>query len=618
MKNKKRVVWGVNLILVILLIGIVSASFCCEETVAGALCQQIEEESECDTEANSVPTSCEATSYCQLGTCIDGSEGICMPNTPESACTDEGGFWDERDWQEIPQCQLGCCLMGEQAAFVTQVRCEVLSSNYGLTTDYKNNIQDELTCLASASPSVRGACVYEENYAKKCLMTTKKECQDSSYTDKKFHEGFLCSAPSLATICGPRGGTTCAGEKDEVYFLDTCGNLANIYDYSLINDDNDYWTYIQGPSASCTNTAAKKSATCGACDYYAGSTCDAKKVGESVSYGDYICKDLDCSSYTNEAEGFSGNSYPLHGEIWCAAARGVDIISITEVEGITTLSGSEDSTINNLPGSKYFLKKCFNGEVTVEVCADYRQEVCVETELTDEGFKYAVCRKHMWEDCFLQITKADCIDIEQRDCQWMNTGYYFSENGLLETNASLEDPEGICVPLYSPGFDIKSSESTKNGQDVCPLAKSTCVVTYDVGILKSDKIKDISSLPDNEKIIYCTENCHCIKGYTKTYAETLKDLTSFKKYKYKTCMGFLTSEENPQGGMFLDNWKICGESEDYKKYDSYDNWISSMNNMCVSMGDCGNTLNLIGKEGIITEVVVVDAAELTEEEEEEE
>jgi len=150
----------------IFLIGIVSAigevSYCCEKTIGGAWCQNALEE-QCSIEIDpftntpykKVPASCEATSYCKLGTCI--SEGDCMENTPERRCDKElGGYWEGKDADEIPQCKLGCCLIGDQAAFVTQTRCKKLSAVYGLQTNFRTDLTNELVCIASTMSDVKG------------------------------------------------------------------------------------------------------------------------------------------------------------------------------------------------------------------------------------------------------------------------------------------------------------------------------------------------------------------------------------------------------------------------------------------------------------------------------
>lgn len=440
------------MILGIFLIGIASAvgevSYCCEKTIAGAWCQNAPEE-QCSTAVDSftntpykkVPASCEATSYCKLGTCI--SEGDCMENTPERRCDKElGGYWEGKNADEIPQCELGCCLIGDQAAFVTQTRCKKLSAVYGLQTNFRTDLTNELSCIASAMSDVKGACVYEEDFSKTCQFITKKECSESNAgNNTKFYEGILCSAETLGTDCGPSKETTCVDGRDGVYFVDTCGNLANIYDASKIND-KEYWTNVYGEGESCNPSSSNaNSVSCGNCDYYLGSTCkNYKLAGKKATYGDNICKDLSCK--------YDGKSYE-HGETWCADSNGVS---------------------ENLPGSRYFRLVCYNGEVSVEPCADFRQETCIQSDI--DGFKTAACRVNMWQDCVAQDEEKDCENIDRRDCKWK---------------------EGKCVPLYAPGFNFWETEG--DAESLCSIASTTCIVKYEKKLTGSKK---------------CVENCECL------------------------------------------------------------------------------------------------------------
>jgi hypothetical protein len=444
-----------NLILLItlgiLLIGSVSAvgetSYCCEKTKDGAWCQNAPE-GKCDESFRVAPTSCEATSYCKLGCCYDSQEGVCIKNTPQKVCQEQGGVWSEKADCDIGQCELGCCLIGNQAAFVTQTRCKRLSSLYGLEINFRNDISSEIECIASATSDVKGACVFERDFERTCLLTTQGECKEMESEERNvsFHEGYLCSAEVLGTNCGPTEETTCTNEGDGVYFVDSCGNLANIYDSSKINDKN-YWSEIKQESESCNpGVSNADSKTCGNCDYFLGSTCGSYKRGEDnkPAYGDYICKDLSCE--------YQGESYE-HGETWCI---------------------NNDENGENLPGSRHFRLVCYNGEVTVEPCADFRQEICMETDIED--FRVASCVANKWQDCTSIDNKDDCENPDQRDCKWINQG-------------------SVCVPLYPPGFDFWQEET--DAESICSLGDVECTVTYEKGLLGGKE---------------CVDNCQCLSS----------------------------------------------------------------------------------------------------------
>ncbi len=496
------IILGIFLISILSFISAVETSYCCEKTTAGAWCQNTKQEN-CDVKYQKAATSCESTSYCKLGTCYDSQEGTCMENSPAKVCNEEGGVWAEGKPDNLPQCKLGCCLVGNQAAYVTQTRCKRLSSLYSLEINFRTDISNEVECIASASSEVKGACVFEREFEKTCEFLTKKECSEmksttttttesggflglfsskknittSTSAETSFHEGYLCSSDELGANCGPTEQTTCIEGRDEVYFKDSCGNIANVYDSSKIKDKS-YWNKVIGKAESCgSGKSNANSQTCGNCDYFLGSTCKAYKSSEDKkrpTYGDNICRDLSCS--------YEGKTYQ-HGETWCADSKGVK---------------------NNLPGSRYFRLVCYNSEVSVEPCADFRQEICIQDEIN--GFKTAACRVNKWQDCNSQTAQKDCENEDRRDCKWIG-----------ENKANIK-----CVPKYSPGFDFW--ETGNDAESLCQSASTQCIVEYEKGLTGGKK---------------CVENCECIG----------------------------------QG------------------------WQNQMNQLCISLGDCGSKTNYIGVQG---------------------
>jgi hypothetical protein len=539
MVKKNIIIFCMVLLFGILLINIISAvdvSNCCERLKNnGAWCQNAIS-SDCATGINPLtnanykkfPTSCEATSYCKLGTCVNSLQGSCMPNTPQVVCNNEKGLWKDSKIEDLPECQLGCCLLGNQAAFVTQTECKKLSSDQGLTTNYRSDINTELECIASITSDEMGACVFERDYQKTCIMTSQKNCNEiktSTYSGDlnienindesvTFHKGYLCSATDLKTNCGPRGGTICKDEQ--VYFLDTCGNPANIYDYSKLNNAN-YWTYIQDPP--CDNGLGNKdSKTCGACDYFSGSICQSSsKLGNTKpNYGNSVCASLDCT--------YNGKAY-LHGETWCAD---------------NSKSSSPNLIGKNLPGSRNFRLLCYNGEVTVEPCSEFRNEICIQDQVNN--FKVADCSVNKWQDCINQSSKEDCLDSYARDCNWIS-GYSILKDANTGEDVGKDENNisGSCVPKYTPGFDFWSGEG--QGPEICNLGSSTCIVEYEIGFFASKKKLAKADWATKKK--HCVKNCECI----------------------------------PDG------------SPEYIK------WFSTHDNICISLGDCGNKKNYIGYFG---------------------
>ncbi|MFA5724600.1 MAG: hypothetical protein WC979_10180 [Candidatus Pacearchaeota archaeon] len=538
----------------ILLVGIVNAGYCCEKTIGPnpALCMNVESDEMCDVSARDITgknylkaqTSCELTSFCRIGTCINLETGECLPST-EPACSGEGGIWNEKTKNEIPQCKLGCCFIGNSATFMTQATCSVTSKNTGLKTEFDPTITDAITCAESANPTEEGACTYVENYVKTCKFTSRENCQemekDSSYSEVNFNSNLLCTAESLETNCIPTRNTKCYGGK--VYFIDSEGNRANIYDSSKISDKN-YWTYPAGimgvEVCEVGSDGNKDSANCGNCDYSLGSFCSDKGNTPSGLIGDYYCKNLDCVDYrgiysggvekdSNENLIADATHYPRHGESWCAW------------DGIPSS-----------PGSSSYVLSCVNGEVGLpKSCDPIREKVCNEVKKEDsEGKVYyeANCKANQWRSCTAQTNKTDCENIELRDCEWIEyRRYYFNATEMLlkpdrrdcDKNSeclsnlcvSGKCVTGACVPKYGSGF-VREGNPNLITSDSCLQANSQCVVTTERNIF-----------------------------------------------------GSVTDEENG----------YCKEDE----------FVLNMMKICNSLGDCGNENNVIGKPGTVRDVIEI-------------
>lgn len=449
---------------------------CCEQTNSGAFCQNVPS-NECKPGSRQVPTSCESTSYCKVGTCYDSTEGTCLDNTPQLVCNANGGVWSE---EEPPQCSLGCCVLGDQAAYVSLVRCKRLSSYLGLETNYDNSISNELACIEKVQQQEVGACVYEFEFEKTCKFGTRAECNtqtggNASLVGGTFYANKLCSAEELGTICGPTTKTTCVAGKDGVYFVDSCGNPANIYDSSKIEDQL-YWSDVISPSQSCNPSASNAlSSSCGNCDYLQGSICrDENSAGKNPSYGDYICANLNCQNTQN------GQSYK-HGESWCV---------YDDAGG----NGNADNSV----GSRFYKHVCINGEEVLEQCEDFRAEECISQEVN--GFSQAACKVNRWQDCLQQTEKLACENEDLRDCNW-------KEGILLQslTNSSSEKVTGTCFPENKPGFNFWEDVETTN---LCSVASETCIVKFEKGLFDGEE---------------CVENCHCREeGWEKEKSEICK------------------------------------------------------------------------------------------------
>lgn len=479
MKNKNIILFGIVIFLIVLLAGLTSA-ICCEKTIVrddgtgGIPCADVIDEAVCDDNLRVSQTGCQATGYCKTGTCVNDQQGTCLPSS-QSVCNNEGGSWYAEDKTELTQCQLGCCLLGEQAAFVTQTRCSYLASTKSLEPNFRADIRNEGECIALATPHVKGACVFETERGRSCSFITKRECQERG-DGFRFHPGFLCSATDLGTICKKTENTQCDSGGD-VRFVDSCGNLANIYDSTKKNDQN-YWTYVKEWSESCNPASANKdSKTCGNCNYELGSTCGVYRRGEDSmpNAGNYLCRDLDCKVDTN---GDGTKEKYNHGDIFCAQR--------------------DDWTGAYAPGREHVKLICYNGEVSAELCSNQaRAKICIDSITTVEygaithTRKDSYCEVNRWQDCSAQDNEKDCINADKRDCNWLEGASILKDgdgNDRELRNEEDEDVKASCVPLYSPGFDFWNAEGEAEQQ--CSLASSYCVVEYEQTNWREWKGKD--------------------------------------------------------------------------------------------------------------------------------
>jgi hypothetical protein len=538
----------------------VAADVCCEKTKQGAWCQN-DDAANCAAGYLKTPTNCDSTSYCKTGTCIDRSEGRCISNTPQTLCEEQNGFWDSRPVEEITECQIGCCFFENgDTTPVTQTRCRSLASMRGLEIkEFRSSMTDQFECLASATSPEKGACVIDNGVERDCKHLTRSEC-NSLKTDgvtTEFSEDYLCSADFLGTICGASEKTTCV--EDLVYFVDTCGNIANVYD-STKQDDSNYWTRMIPPEDSCGFRESNSlSPTCGNCNYGLGSYCEAYERGKYPNnpkpvYGDYICSDLSCRDgvFAEQFRDENGR-YPLHGESWCTT-------NAFEYSDLSNPQNKAEQVNLFAPGEESYVLRCSNGEVTPESCStgEWRQKICREYVDSETEVHYGGCIQNTWMDCLEQTTQEECEDLQERDCVWFkgHSIYRDENNNPLSLDLNEEPVEATCIPKYSPAFDFWNPDSTS--PEICKLASTTCVVKLKIDLLANAKNYEEW---ESAKLESCVSNCYCLEGYDREKTD-VKD-----------------------------------KDEDKYLFSSHEEWLETMTTLCSSLGDCGTEVNYIGETG---------------------
>jgi hypothetical protein len=599
--RKEVIVVGILMMFSLFLIGNVMAipdmstpSVCCEKTISGAMCVNTNEAS-CDASESIVPTSCDTTSFCKLGTCYNSREGICLENTPQVVCQANGGIWSEKKANEIAQCKLGCCLLSDQAAFVTMTRCKSLSTFYGVSIDFKTTITSEQTCIAAANAQDVGACVSIQGGEKTCIFTTRKACGGTSSTAtdlndseisntnvKSFYKDLLCSNEELAVPNNARQAST-GCYQGKVYWYDSAGNRENVYS----SNSNVSWNngVVADPDEICSPVGDSK--TCGNCDYLLGSRCSTWdsvffNIGKPANVNNY-CKTTKCT----DREG----NIRMNGESWC-------------------VYDSEIGTGSSLVGSRHYREICADGKVQVEACEDYRNQICEHSGIQTTGGEYSVaaCRVNRWQDCTAQNNKDDCENTDQRDCLWAEsvdgislgnptypvgssafsnpTGQAFSNPsasgsgntvgqglqavssvagaasaftgsviqqavgagvGQWEQNSISNEfgvvrsgnDTGICVPMVPPGLDFWK---TGSAQATCSQASANCMVNVE-----------------------------------KTYKKNI-----------------LTGKEEVDEVNVRPNECLTMLSNDGSAFEIRPDWAAKVNSVCAAMGDCGSQANING------------------------
>ena len=445
-------------------VGVASATqapYCCIENINGTLCESNANMNSESCKTDIIPTSCSFVSDCQIGCCIDEEEGFCSTQSTKKKCLDDGGIWDDSSECLIEECQKGCCVLGDNIEFVTEARCEKLSINYGFEKNFKD-YDNQLYCEILKLQSKSGACVFED---KTCKFASYDYCEQ---LDGKFNADMLCSNPELNTTCERQSYISCIDEYDEIYWIDSCGNKENIY-----SSDKDFsWNngFVLPKNESCNSDSANVfSSTCGNCNVNMGSICvESDNLLKKVEDGNFVCSDYSCIDE-------EGNKR-LNGESWCS---------------YESFIGEGKDTV----GSRHWRQTCINGEVHTEPCADYRGEICVQTEIESQDYgdlSISACTVNEALNCFARTSggKEYCEEHEHCIMKSINvdSGFKFD----------------VCVGQYPRGFDLTTQ--SEEAQEICGAASQECIVTY------------VKELFGGWK---CVQNCQC---RTKKFTEQMSDL----------------------------------------------------------------------------------------------
>jgi hypothetical protein len=554
---------------VVLFSGTASAVFCCEKTVdlqlsvsgyQGGYCQQVDDANSCDSAFGKAPTSCDQTTYCQAGICIDDSAGECS-RTERATCLASSGTsveFSTADISTIDRCQEGCCIIGDTVSFGTETQCKQIAEREGVDTNFREDL-DSAACFSLDLVRQKGACVRKVGFEKQCSVETKEKC--NTITDAIFYNGLLCSAPGISDAIKPAEPKTICGDDGKVYFTDSEGNIANIYDASKdgkgsdnANEVRDYWTYLKEPECEVGfDSNGRPVSNCGACQYRLGTVCSKYDSSSALSYampasaptsGNNVCRAMSCK----DEKGIIYN----HAETWCASGEDApgtypSIPNLIDFGVRNNTDIESNSTSYNLPGSEYYQLRCWDGEIIPDACGagneGARAKICSESYIETNGeegtqknafnvnsdFSVGVCRANNWELCPGMNDSISCENPEL-DCKWIH-GYRYSitdirqqflgdPNELPESGWQLNedgdyaafgtaDEQGSCVPLFAPAFNFWNSQST--GAASCATGTVVTAALYETHWLTArDHFGDA---PVTDAAHRCLEDCFAIPGY---------------------------------------------------------------------------------------------------------
>ncbi|MBU4502494.1 MAG: hypothetical protein KKA79_07895 [Nanoarchaeota archaeon] len=598
---KPRTIFLILVLSILLASSAMAVDVCCEK-LAGSddYCVYTDEE-ECDPQFKSAAVACEQTSFCKTGCCYSSDEGQCYKNVARAECSSVGeSVWDEDSECGIEQCQKGCCLLGTQGFYVTQVRCKLETSVYGnVTMEWDPNIESEMECQAESRSQDMGCCVSGDT----CTFGTRSTCASASAEPtaetavggEGFYKDMICSNDRLSCGCAKQTNTGCYDDK--VYWFDSCGNRENVYSTDKSKSYNS--GYVLDSDQIC-NGPAINDPDCGNCDYAAGSICRSTEVtGVEATEGDFMCSKTACDIVYDDSISPSAGAGKKNGESWC-------------------LYDSDVGKSTDLVGSRHFRRLCINGEEMNEPCMDYREELCMQGVLTFEptdtyaafsavgDYVESACRDNRWEDCMACNDAeagcgSDCVNpdyecsgcedeaedaakelaIQQccakkcceeealRDCYFIQPGgegkdeVVIVEGGEDGGVAAIYNV-GYCAPQVPPGLQFWPSEA---GEFPTSSTRSSPATT--AAVTTGDSASRSSSGPSTNAESQCGQ------------ADQECTITWSIGGTGRMGIGGIGTQSD---------WECvsnchCTEPE----------WVVGGNTLCTSLGDCGAYWNYLGK-----------------------
>jgi hypothetical protein len=370
-------------------------TYCLEKTNDGRWCVESESLSNLAPSYRYNPNTCDQTSFCKTGCCIDDETGVCAYRSLEKKCDEDEGRFTAEDslcFQDNV-CTKGCCVIGTSFTLKTEKECVLEANNRGYESKWYGG-ESEQQCSEKSRASEKGCCVTGDGLRREDYKyITRENCNGP---DKEFSYNKYCSQVN-PSICRSQNQKKCGDGNDEnivnAYWYDNCGQPEGV---AL---DCDY------PERTICGYNENNEISCIPVDCSKNIIPDFKTLDDGASLVPWNKKDK------------------LNGESWCV------------YEGKT-------GDANDLVGSRHYVASCINGKFRLEECEEKRKEICIQNSLTQPTT--ASCRLNLAPYCMgcdneeneNVKDKKTCCEKLGDDCFWFEQ----SDVGL-----------GICAPNVPVG-----------------------------------------------------------------------------------------------------------------------------------------------------------------------
>src|SRR3989344_455287 len=201
---------------------------CCEVTKSGDYCVYTDKNN-CDinNKHQTSPYRCEDSFFCVNICCVDQIQ--CSSNTPKSICQSrtDSKIYSDNTCFSVNECGLGCCDVGNDKRFISEIKCKSLANNFFGTNNYNlNNVFKKVSVNECFSGSQEEGCCIDNGI---CSSGNKINCGGD------FKSGKICSELDECKKCEKHSYKDC--KDGNVYWYDSCGNYEELI--KECNKDNE-------------------------------------------------------------------------------------------------------------------------------------------------------------------------------------------------------------------------------------------------------------------------------------------------------------------------------------------------------------------------------------------